>query len=54
MTDEEFYLGARSAGFSGDMARFLTKFVSRFPHEHTADQIRDFEDAVLETIEQEE
>lgn len=54
MTDEEFYLKARKAGFDRDKADFLTKFVSRFPHEHTSEQITDWNDAVIDTIEEAE
>lgn len=54
MKDTEFYAEAIKAGFKPQQAEFLTNFVSRFPHEHTSDQISDFEDAVIETIEEAE
>lgn len=54
MKDTEFYAKALVAGFKPQQAEFLTNFVSRFPHEHSADQITDFESAVIETIEDHE
>lgn len=48
--DREFDEIAQDYGFSALNAEFLRTYLSRPGHQHTADQITDWEDAVAETL----
>lgn len=45
---------AVAAGFTQEQADFLDKQLAKFPHEHTAEDITDFDDAVIEALPEEE
>lgn len=45
---------AVSVGFTQEQAAFLDTQLAKFPHDHTASQIVDFDAAVIEALPEEE
>ena len=51
MSDQEFFrLAVREFGIPAKTAEFLMRYLSRRPHTHTADQITDLDDALVDIV----
>lgn len=51
MTDEEFFeLAVRDYGIPPKMAAFFIRHMSRRPHTHTTDQIKDLKPAITKIV----
>lgn len=52
MSDQEFFqLAVREYGIPPKMAEFLMRHMSRRPHTHTVDQIKDLGETITEIVE---
>lgn len=52
MTDEQFFqIAVRDFEYTPKQAELLVRFMSRRPHTHTTDQIKDLKPAITEIVE---